>query len=110
MDVGTFTISVAVKDLAAARAFYETLGFTVFDGDEESWVMMANGGAKIGLFEGMFESNIITFNPPDARAIEAAVVGAGYEIASPTDGENGPTNFLVIDPDGNTVMFDQHTG
>ena len=109
MDLGTFSISIAVKDLAVARAFYETIGFSVFDGDEESWIILQSGAAKIGLFQGMFESNIVTFNPPDARAIEAAVIAAGYEPISTTEGDTGATNFLVLDPDGNTVMFDQHT-
>ncbi|MGB7364741.1 MAG: VOC family protein, partial [Rhodococcus sp. (in: high G+C Gram-positive bacteria)] len=100
-------ISLAVRDLTASRAFYETLGFTVLDGDEQSWVLLANGAAKIGLFQGMFEKNIITFTPPDARAVERGVTGAGYALESGTEGDAGPTHFMVTDPDGNMVMFDQ---
>ncbi len=109
MDLGTFSISLAVKDLHAARTFYEAIGFSLMDGDEQSWVMLQNGSAKIGLFQDMFEANVVTFNPPDARVIESAVVAAGYKPMSSTEGDAGPTHFLVLDPDGNTVMFDQHT-
>jgi len=108
MDLGTFSISLAVNDLAASRAFYEAIGLSVIDGDEETWVMMANGAVKVGLFQGMFESNVVTMNPPDARAVQAAVTAAGYELLVPTEGDEGPAHFLVQDPDGNTVMFDQH--
>ncbi len=108
MELGTSSISLAVEDLAISRAFYEALGFAVIDGDDESWVMMANGPSKVGLFQGMFDANIITFHPPDARAIEAAVVEAGHPLVSSTEGETGPTNFMVRDPDGNMILFDQH--
>lgn len=108
MNLGTFSISLAVQDLSVSRTFYETIGFSKIDGDDESWVMMANDTAKIGLFQGMFESNIVTFNPPDARAVEAAVIDAGYTPILGTDGDEGPAHFLVLDPDGNTLMFDQH--
>ena len=109
MDVGTFSVSLAVEDLARSRAFYETIGFDTIDGDGESWVVLANGSARIGLFQGMFDTNIITFNPPDARTIEAALTNAGYAPSAPTEGDSGPTHFVVVDPDGNTVLFDQHT-
>ncbi len=109
MNLGTFSLSLAVKDLAASRAFYETLGFSAFDGDGEAWLMLENGAAKIGLFQGMFDSNIVTFNPPDARAIEAAMVAAGSDVVAATEGDSGPTSFVVLDPDGNQLLFDQHT-
>ncbi len=108
MDLGTFSLSLTVDDLAASRRFYETIGFTKIDGDNDSWLMLANGDAKIGLFHGMFESNIVTFNPPDARTIESALTSAGYATLAGTEGTDGPAHFLLLDPDGNTVMFDQH--
>lgn len=109
MDLGTFSISLAVKDLSVARTFYETLGFSLVDGDEQSWVMLQSGGAKVGLFQDMFESNILTFNPPNVREVERATIAAGYEPISTTEGDTGPAHFIILDPDGNTVMFDQHT-
>lgn len=107
MDLGTFSISLTVKDLAASRRFYETIGFAKIDGDDETWLMLASGDAKIGLFHAMFETNIITFNPADARTIEATLTAAGYPLLAGTEGDNGPAHFLLVDPDGNTVMFDQ---
>ncbi len=108
MDLGSFSISLNVKDLAASRSFYEAIGFEKLDGDDESWLVMASGQAKIGLFHQMFETNIITFNPPDARAVEAALQAAGHEFLATTEGTDGPAHCLLLDPDGNTVMFDQH--
>ncbi|MGB7448410.1 MAG: VOC family protein [Ornithinimicrobium sp.] len=108
MELGTFSISLAVNDLAASHRFYETIGFSTIDGDGKSWVLVANGAAKIGLFHGLLESNIITFNPPNARAIEKTLKDAGWPLVAPTEGKTGPTHFLLTDPDGNTLMFDQH--
>ncbi len=108
MDLGTFSISLAVKDLSAARAFYETIGFSLVDGDEQGWVMLQSGAAKIGLFQEMFESNIVTFNPPNVREVETAAIAAGYKPIATTQGDTGPAHFIILDPDGNTVMFDQH--
>lgn len=108
MELGAFSISLTVSDLAASRRFYATLGFEAIDGDDENWSMLKNGGALIGLFQGMFEQNLITFNPPDARTIEAALTGAGFEVVAPTEGETGPAHFVAIDPDGNSILVDQH--
>ena len=82
MDLGALSISLTVKDLGASRRFYETLGFEAIDGDEELWAMLRNGNALVGLFQGMFDENMLTFNPPDVRAIEAALADAGYQIAA----------------------------
>ena len=109
IDVGHFSISLAVADLGKARAFYETLGFAVLDGKpEERWLIMRNGEAKIGLFQGMFEDNLITLNPPDARALERRLQDGGYDLVAGTKTEEGPCSCLVKDPDGNLVLIDQH--
>ncbi len=124
MELGVFSISLAVKDLAASQTFYETLGFTEMNGDAEmGYLIMKNGTTIIGLFQGMFENNMITFNPgwdanaeavdpfDDVRAIQAALVAAGYEPQLPIDadsGSEGPAHFSITDPDGNTILFDQH--
>ena len=122
MDLGNFSVSLAVKDLAASRAFYEALGFKVFhDQSEHGWMILKGSGTIIGLFQGMFERNILTFNPgwdqqaqevdgyTDVRAIAAALQEQGLEPINPTnlDGE-GPASFVLVDPDGNPVLFDQH--
>ena len=109
MDLGTFSISLAVKDLAAARAFYETLGFSRVAGEPEGgWIILKNGEAKVGLFQGMFEENLMTFNPKDARAIQEAVTAAGYALEKEAEEGEGATHFMVKDPDGNLVLVDQH--
>jgi len=111
MDLGRFSVSLAVKDLAKSRAFYETFGFEMVAGvPEQNWIILQNGEAKIGLFQGMFEDNILTFNPSDARGIQKALKAAGLEIereAEDEDGE-GPTHFVMRDPDGNVILVDQH--
>lgn len=110
MHLGTFSISLAVKDLAASRAFYAQLGFEVIDGNEaHNWLMLQNGSAKIGLFQGMFEQNIITFNPPDVLAIQDVLKAKGQAIALEAD-PNHPQGWLAMsltDPDGNQVLLDQ---
>jgi lactoylglutathione lyase len=118
---GAFSISLAVADLAASRRFYETLGFEVAGGDaDEHWLILRNGDAVIGLFEQMFDQNILTFNPgltqqaeptddfTDVRDVQAALRAAGYEpvLATEPDG-TGPAHVVVLDPDGNQVMVDQ---
>lgn len=121
MQLGAFSISLAVKDLAASRAFYETLGFEAAGGDGEHWQILRNGTTVIGLFQGMFEDNILTFNPgwnqsaealqdyTDVRELHAALTAAGIETVQQAnlDGE-GPASFVIVDPDGNPVLIDQH--
>jgi catechol 2,3-dioxygenase-like lactoylglutathione lyase family enzyme len=109
MELGRFSISLAVKDLAKARSFYEVLGFTQVAGEpDHDWIILQNGEAKIGLFQGMFEGNLLTFNPTDARTIQQALVKAGYPLEKAADPGEGPTHFVVKDPDGNTLLVDQH--
>lgn len=115
-------MSLAVKDLAASQTFYETLGFETAGGDaEQGWLILRNGATVLGLFHGMFERNMLTFNPgwnqdatakasfEDVRALHAAYAEAGLETSQETglDGE-GPASFVVVDPDGNPVLIDQH--
>ncbi|MHC4941337.1 MAG: VOC family protein [Planctomycetota bacterium] len=113
MDLGTFSVSLAVADLGASQRFYETLGFEVVGGEaEENWLILQNGEAKIGLFHGMFDTNILTFNPSGmigARIIQRMRKEAGLEIERECDesGE-GPAHFVLKDPDGNTILVDQH--
>ncbi len=120
--VGAFSISLAVKDLAASTEFYRRLGFTPTGGDGEAWSILVNGNTVIGLFHGMFEDNILTFNPgwagpgqslaefEDVRAIRDRMVAAGVEVQQDTtqDSSSGPASFVMIDPDGNPVLIDQH--
>lgn len=122
MQLGAFSISLSVKDIHASKQFYETLGFTVFAGDiERNYLIMKNGNALIGLFQGMFENNILTFNPgwdenanklepfDDVRTIQRHLKENNITIAHEAD-ENtfGPASFVVTDPDGNAILFDQH--
>lgn len=120
MELGAFSISLAVKDLGASKSFYETLGFTQLGGDGENYLILANGTSLIGLFRGMFEDNILTFNPgltqdkqqltdfKDVRDIRAELVAAGIEITTDTDPDGtGPASIVVVDPDGNPVLIDQ---
>lgn len=122
MELGAFSVSLAVKDIAASRAFYEKLGFVKFFGEPgQKWMILKNGGCVIGIFEGMFERNILTFNPgwdqsaqkvepyTDVRELQRRLREAGVEIASAADeGTTGPASCMVIDPDGNPVLLDQH--
>ncbi|MDG2112869.1 MAG: VOC family protein [Actinomycetota bacterium] len=124
MELGAFSVSLPVADLAASQAFYETLGFEVTGGEaEQNWLIMVNGTTVIGLFHGMLDAPILTFNPGlsmtdgvptqgeaevDVREIEAALRAAGIEIAEPVEpGTVGPGHLIVMDPDGNPVMIDQ---
>lgn len=122
MELGAFSISLAVKDLAASRAFYEKLGFDSFGGQaEHGYLIMKNGDHIIGLFQGMFDDNILTFNPgwdqnaqntdsfTDVRDLHAKLAADGMTIEQvnlPQTG--GPGSFVVVDPDGNPVLIDQH--
>ena len=122
MDLGAFSASLAVQDMGASRDFYEQLGFAMVAGDGTSWTIMANGTTAIGLFQGMFEGNILTFNPgwaglgepvdefTDVRELRAQLVGRGLDVSGDTtaDSPSGPASFTVTDPDGNVILFDQH--
>lgn len=124
MNLGAFSISLAVKDLAASKAFYETLGFESFAGDmERNYLIMKNGDHIIGLFQGMFENNILTFNPgwdqdakqldsyTDVRELQKELKAKGIAFASEADeATTGPASFVIIDPDGNPILVDQHVG
>ncbi|MCE9577872.1 MAG: VOC family protein [Deltaproteobacteria bacterium] len=120
-SLGNFSVSLAVKDLAASRAFYEALGFTVRGGNPARFLILQNGGATIGLFQGMFDRNILTFNPgwdnastplvefTDVREHQRRLRAAGIEPVSAADEHStGPASFMVIDPDGNPILIDQH--
>lgn len=121
-DIGTFSVSLAVADMAASRGFYENLGFEMMGGDGESWTIMASGSTVIGLFHGMFDNNIMTFNPgwagpgqeaekfTDVRELEKRLKAAGVEIltSNTAESESGPAHCTFVDPDGNAIMFDQH--
>jgi catechol 2,3-dioxygenase-like lactoylglutathione lyase family enzyme len=122
MELGAFSVSLAVKDIAASKAFYEKLGFDVFMGDiSEKWLIMKNGSHVIGLFEGMFDRNTLTFNPgwdadanplesfADIREIQRELKSRGVELVSETDEKGeGPASCMLLDPDGNPILIDQH--
>lgn len=122
MQLGAFSISLTVEDLEASRAFYEELGFEVTGGDGERYYMLRNAeGTLIGVFEGLFEKNILTFNPGwnqeaerlddflDVREIRGRLVEAGIELATDLDPEGtGPASIVLEDPDGNPILVDQH--
>jgi lactoylglutathione lyase len=109
MNLGTFSVSLAVKDIKVSRAFYEKLGFKVIHGkEEENWLILENGGAKIGLFQGMFESNVLTFNPSDVRSIQKTLKGQGITFALEADEKTeGAAHASLLDPDGNAILLDQ---
>lgn len=110
MDLGAFSISLAVKDIKASRAFYEKIGFEVFDGkEEENWLMLRSGSTKIGLFQGMFDHNTLTFNPTDVRAVQKQLKANGLALMQEADETTtGPAHAFLLDPDGNPLLFDQH--
>lgn len=122
MNLGAFSISLSVRDLAASRDFYGALGFHPFAGrEEENWLMLRNGDHVIGLFQGMFDGNLLTFNPgwdqhatpvdpfTDIRDIQAALRQQGVILDSTVaDGASGPTSLMLTDPDGNRILIDQH--
>jgi catechol 2,3-dioxygenase-like lactoylglutathione lyase family enzyme len=122
MRLGNFSVSLAVKDIAASRAFYEKLGFKVTLGAEKQrWLILQNETATIGLFQGMFERNTLTFNPgwdrtgaalpefDDVRAIQKALEAKGLTLTKRADeAGTGPASLMVIDPDGNPILLDQH--
>ena len=122
MQLGAFSISLAVKDIEASRAFYEKFGFKVFAGDaSQGWLILKNGDHAIGLFQGMFEKNILTFNPgwdsnatalgafDDIRELQRHLKAQGVELTSEADETTtGPASFTAVDPDGNPILVDQH--
>ena len=122
MQLGNFSVSLAVKDIVASKAFYEKLGFTTFFGEPgQKWMIMKNGDVIIGLFEGMFDRNILTFNPgwdgnaqpvtpfTDVRDLQRQLRAAGVTLVSEADeSTTGPASFTVLDPDGNPILIDQH--
>jgi len=122
MKLGAFSVSLSVKDIQASKQFYENLGFTVFaDSLEKNYLIMKNGNSLIGLFQGMFPNNILTFNPgwdesanllesfDDVRTIQKQLKSKGVKLENEAnETTSGPASFMVIDPDGNAVLFDQH--
>jgi predicted lactoylglutathione lyase len=123
MELGNFSVGLAVKDIAASKLFYEKLGFTVFTGDQsQNWLIMKNGEhAIVGLFQGMFDKNILTFNPgwdskaakldsfTDVREIQRHLKTQGVKLQTEADESTvGPASFMVVDPDGNPILVDQH--
>lgn len=123
MELGAFSISLAVSDIAASKEFYEKLGFAETGGSsDDGWLIMVNGPAVIGLFQGMFDKNILTFNPglvlgedqpesfTDVREIQKHLLDAGVELQETIGDDNpeGPAHITLIDPDGNPILIDQH--
>ena len=122
MELGAFSISLTVKDIEASREFYEKFGFQVFGGDaSQNWLIMKNGGTVVGLFQGMFEKNMLTFNPgwdsnasnldnyTDVRELQRRLKEQNVELISEADeSTSGPASFIAVDPDGNPILVDQH--
>ena len=110
MELGQFSVSLTVKDIRESKRFYEVLGFSALDGCgsiEDKWLILQKDSVVIGLFEGMFDKNILTFNPSDVRAIAAHLKANGIELERDVEGESGPGHCVLTDPDGNRIMFDQ---
>lgn len=122
MELGAFSISLAVKDIQASKAFYAKLGFRAFAGDlSQNWLIMKNGQHAIGLFQGMFDRNVLTFNPgwdhnaqkletfTDVRDVQRQLKAQGVPLATEADeSTTGPASVMVVDPDGNPILLDQH--
>ena len=122
MELGAFSVSLAVKDIQASKSFYEKLGFTVFGGDAaQNWLILKNGDHVVGLFQGMFEKNILTFNPgwnqdarkldtfTDVRELQRHLKAQGVALMAEADEKTtGPASLMLTDPDGNTILIDQH--
>lgn len=122
MELGNFSVSLAVKDIEASKQFYEKLGFTVFGGNQsQNWLIMKNGDRNIGLFQGMFENNILTFNPgwnsdaqalsefTDVRELQRQLKANGVSMITEADeSSTGPASLMFADPDGNIILVDQH--
>lgn len=121
MELGNFSVSLAVKDLGVSRAFYEKLGFRSVGGNGTNYLIMQNATSTIGLFQGMFDKNILTFNPgwdrscntlatfEDVREVQKTLEGEGIALTSvPEGGTTGPASITLVDPDGNPILIDQH--
>lgn len=122
MELGAFSVSLAVKDIEVSKSFYEKLGFSVFGGDQsQGWLILKNGSTVIGLFQGMFDKNILTFNPgwdqsanplasfADVRDMQKSLDEQGVGITTRADPDTvGPAHIILADPDGNVIMLDQH--
>ncbi len=122
MQLGAFSVSLAVKDIGASKAFYEKLGFVTFGGNlAQNWLILKNGSHVIGLFQGMFDQNILTFNPgwdqdaarvdpfTDVRELQKRLKAAGVSfVAEADETTTGPASFVINDPDGNPILVDQH--
>lgn len=122
MELGAFSVSLAVKDIAISKAFYEKLGFQALGGDiADKWIILKNGDHIIGLFEGMFDKNMLTFNPgwdqdaaelasyTDVRELQKSLKEQGVKFQEEADeNSEGPASFIVMDPDGNPILIDQH--
>ncbi len=122
MNLGAFSISLTVKDIQASKKFYEKLGFTIFGGNaDQNWLIMKNGDHLVGLFQGMFEKNMLTFNPgwdqnadnlesfTDVRVLQRELKAQGIEFQTEADeATSGPSSFVILDPDGNPILVDQH--
>lgn len=122
MKLGAFSISLQVKDIITSKLFYENLGFTVFGGDiKQNWLIMKNESCTIGLFQGMFDKNILTFNPgwdenatpidsfTDVRDLQRQLKNKGIKFETEADENSlGPASFVIVDPDGNPILIDQH--
>ena len=122
MKLGAFSVSLNVKDIAESKAFYTKLGFSQFGGDEaQGWLIMKNGETIIGLFSGMLEANTLTFNPgwdqsaqnldrfDDVRDLQKRLKADGVSFVTEADeATSGPASFIIMDPDGNPILIDQH--
>ena len=122
MELGNFSLSLAVKDLEASRSFYEKFGFKVVGGNAaQNWLVLKNGDTKVGLFQGMFEKNMLTFNPgwdstaqklpsfTDIRELQRQLKAQGVTLQPEADeSTTGPAHFMAVDPDGNPILVDQH--
>jgi predicted enzyme related to lactoylglutathione lyase len=122
MELGTFSVSLTVQDIGASKSFYEKFGFKAIMGDiSQNWLILRNGNATIGLFQGMFDKNILTFNPgwdhnaqkletfTDVRELQRQLKIQGVQLISEADeSTTGPASFIAVDPDGNPILFDQH--
>lgn len=122
MELGAFSVSLAVKDIEASKDFYKKFGFEVVGGDaSQNWLILRNSGHTVGLFQGMFEKNILTFNPgwnddaqpigsfTDVRELQRELKSKGVELVSEADEDGeGPASFVAVDPDGNPILVDQH--